>query len=63
YDDFRQQTPLNIEPSRPGAENVIAQFPEGVSRNVDDYMDTSLLEEIKKDGFFARLAQKYGRLQ
>jgi NitT/TauT family transport system substrate-binding protein len=63
YDDFRQQTPVNIEPSRPGAENILAQFPEGVSRNVDDYVDTSLLDEIRKEGFLARLAQKYGRLQ
>jgi NitT/TauT family transport system substrate-binding protein len=62
YDDFRQQTPSNIEPSRPGAENVIGQFPDGISRNVDDHVDMSLLEEIKRDGFLARLAQKYGKL-
>jgi NitT/TauT family transport system substrate-binding protein len=61
YDDFRQQTPVNLEPTRRGAENIIAQFPEGVSRNVDDYVNTSLLDGLKKDGFFAALEQKYGK--
>ena len=61
YDDFRQQTPKNLEPMRKGAENIIAQFPAGVSRNVDDYVDTELLEGLNRDGFFAALAQKYGR--
>jgi len=60
YDDFRQQTPDNIEPSRQGAENIIAQFP-GVSPNVDDYVDTGILDELKKEGYFAGLAQKYPR--
>src|SRR5262249_52751003 len=61
YRDCRQQTPVNTEPSRRGAENVIAQFPEGVSRNVDDYVDTSILDALSKDGVFAHLAQKYRR--
>src|SRR5215216_15524 len=61
YDDFRQQTPINLEPTRRGAENIIAQFPEGVSRNIDDYVNTSLLDALKKDGFFAALEQKYGK--
>jgi len=61
YEDFKQQSPINTEPSRKGAENIIAQFPEGVSRNVDDYVDTGILDELKKEGFFASLAQKYGK--
>ena len=48
YEDFRQQTPVNTEPSRQGAENIIAQFPEGVSRNVGDYVDTGILDGLKK---------------
>jgi NitT/TauT family transport system substrate-binding protein len=61
YEDFKQQSPVNIEPSRQGADNIIAQFPEGVSRNVADYVDTSLLDEITKGDFVASLARKYKR--
>ena len=35
-------------------------FPGGSSK-LDDYIDTSLLDELKKDGFFAALQQKYGK--
>jgi NitT/TauT family transport system substrate-binding protein len=62
YEDFRQQTPFNTEPSREGAENIIAQFPQGVSRNVADYVDTGILERLRQEGFFARMQQKYGKL-
>jgi ABC-type nitrate/sulfonate/bicarbonate transport system substrate-binding protein len=61
YNDFRQQTPVNTEPSLKGAENIIAQFPEGVSQNLGDYIDTGILDELKGEGFFASLERKYGR--
>ena len=61
YNEFLQQTPVNAEPTRRGAENIIAQFPEGVSRDVDDYVDASILDALKREGFFASLEQKYGR--
>jgi ABC-type nitrate/sulfonate/bicarbonate transport system substrate-binding protein len=59
YSDFKQQSPQNLEPSLPGAENILKQFP-NVSQNVGDYLDTSLLDALKKDGYFAAMAQKYG---
>jgi hypothetical protein len=59
YEDFRQQTPVNTEPSRAGAESIIAQFPDGVSRNVADYVDTGILDRLRQEGFFAQLEQKY----
>ena len=31
YNDFKQQSPLNIEPTRAGAANVLAQFSSGES--------------------------------
>lgn len=62
YEDFRQQTPVNTEVSREGAENIIAQFPDGVSRNVADYVDTGILDRLEQDGFFAQMQQKYGKL-
>jgi ABC-type nitrate/sulfonate/bicarbonate transport system substrate-binding protein len=60
YDDFKQQSPLNIEPAQKGAENILAQFPGGSSR-IEDYIDVSLLEEIKREGFIAEMERKYNR--
>jgi len=60
YDDFKQQSPLNIEPTQKGAENILAQFPGGSSR-IEDYIDVSLLEEIKREGFIAEMERKYNR--
>ena len=60
YDDFKALTPLNTEPSRQGAENILAQFPDG-SQKVEDYVDTSLLDALRAEGFFAAMAQKYKR--
>jgi ABC-type nitrate/sulfonate/bicarbonate transport system substrate-binding protein len=59
YNDFKQQSPPNLEPSLPGAQNILRQFP-NVSQKPADYIDTGLLDGLKKDGFFAALAQKYG---
>jgi ABC-type nitrate/sulfonate/bicarbonate transport system substrate-binding protein len=60
YDDFKAQSPVNIEISRPGAENILMQFPGG-SQKVEDYVDTSLLDALRSEGFFAAMAQKYRR--
>ena len=60
YDDFKAQTPLNIEPTQEAIDNLLANAGNG-SRNVSDYVDTSLLEGLKKDGFFDAIARKYGR--
>jgi ABC-type nitrate/sulfonate/bicarbonate transport system substrate-binding protein len=62
YDDFKQQSPPNIEPSRQGAENILAQFPGGSSK-VEDYVDTGILDGLKSEGFFEQMQQKYGRRQ
>ena len=60
YDDFKQQSPLDLAPSRPGADNILKQFPGGSSR-IEDYIDTSLLDEIKAEGFITTLQQKYNK--
>ena len=60
YNDFKQQSPPNIEPSDKGAENILKQFPDG-SQTVGDYIDTGMLDALKKDGFFTAMAQKYGK--
>jgi len=60
YNDFKVQSPVNIEISRPGAENILAQFPGG-SQKVEDYVDTSLIDALRSDGYFAAMAKKYQR--
>jgi ABC-type nitrate/sulfonate/bicarbonate transport system substrate-binding protein len=59
YEDFKQQSPANLEPVAAGADNVIAQFPAEVSRNVADYVDSSLLEGMRRDGFVTAMERKY----
>jgi len=59
YNDFKQQSPPNLQPSVEGAQNILKQFP-GVSQKVGDYVDTSLLDALKNEGFFAAMEAKYG---
>ncbi|PYS56326.1 MAG: hypothetical protein DMG13_00035 [Acidobacteria bacterium] len=61
YKDFRMQTPANMEPTRKAAENVIANSPPGGSSKVEDYVDTGIIEQLKKEGFVASLQRKYKR--
>jgi ABC-type nitrate/sulfonate/bicarbonate transport system substrate-binding protein len=60
YNDFKQQSPPDLAPSRAGAENILAQLPGG-SRNVDDYVDAGILDGLKAAGFFAEMQRKYGK--
>jgi hypothetical protein len=57
--------PRDAEPSRAGARNVLAQLPAiGTpvgSRNIDDYVDLDLIEQLKHDGFIDSLRRKYSR--
>src|SRR5579862_776552 len=59
YNDFKQQSPQNLEPSVEGAQNILKLFPDA-SQKVGDYIDGSLLDGLKKDGFFAAMDKKYG---
>jgi NitT/TauT family transport system substrate-binding protein len=61
YADFKAQSPPNMEPSMKGAENVIARIGGTGSTNLDDYVDTVLIDGLKRDGFFAAMEQKYGK--
>jgi ABC-type nitrate/sulfonate/bicarbonate transport system substrate-binding protein len=61
YNDFKLQSPINLEPSRQGAQNIIDQFPALKSRNVDDYVDGGILDGLRKDGFFAEIEHKYAK--
>ncbi len=55
YRDFVAQSPPNLEPSLPGVQNILKVFP-NASQNVGDYVDTSLLDALKDQGFFAAMA-------
>jgi NitT/TauT family transport system substrate-binding protein len=58
YADFKAQSPANLEISVRGAENILAQL-SGGSGQVTDYVDTSLLDALRNEGFFAAMARKY----
>ena len=55
--------PLDAAPSPDGAKNVMAQLEaigiEVGSKNVDDYLDDSIIQKLKQDGFFAQLEKAY----
>jgi len=59
YDDFRKQSPLDMEPSRRGAENVIAELGAGVSTRLEAHLDSGILHDLKQQGFFTALQRKY----
>jgi ABC-type nitrate/sulfonate/bicarbonate transport system substrate-binding protein len=58
YNDFKAQSPQNLVPSPEGAQNILKQFP-GVNQNPGAYVDMSLLDALKNEGFFAAMAAKY----
>jgi ABC-type nitrate/sulfonate/bicarbonate transport system substrate-binding protein len=58
YDDFKQQSPHDSAPTAAAAANTIAQFPPG--GGAADYVDTSILDELRASGFTAGLERKYG---
>ena len=60
YNDFKLLSPQNIEPTAAAAKTILAQFPDA-SQNVEDYVDSSVLDGLRQDGVFTALAQKYKR--
>jgi NitT/TauT family transport system substrate-binding protein len=63
YNDFKRLMPLDAAPSVAGAQNVIAQLQaiglEVGSKNVNDYLDSSIIDGLKKDGYFEQMAKTY----
>jgi ABC-type nitrate/sulfonate/bicarbonate transport system substrate-binding protein len=60
YRDFVAQSPPNLEPSVTGVQNILKVFPKA-SQNVADFIDLSLLDALKAQGFFAAMDAKYGQ--
>jgi len=60
YSNFRAATPLNAQIDPAGAENILATTaPANASRNLDDYIDTTLTDGLRAEGFFAAMEKKY----
>jgi NitT/TauT family transport system substrate-binding protein len=63
YADFKRLMPLNAAPSVDGAKNVIAQLAaigiEVGSKNVNDYVDDSIIRRLEQDGYFAQMDKQY----
>ena len=64
YADFAAQMPRHAMPTRQAAETVIAQLQAfGVklkSTRIEDYVDTSIIAALEKDGTLAALDRQYG---
>ena len=58
YNDFKQQSPANLVPTPAAAQNILKLFPDA-SPKVGDYVDMSLLDALKNEGFFTAMEQKY----
>ena len=63
YADFKRRVPRDAAPSLAGAANMMRQLPalgtQVKSTKVSDYLDLSLIEQLKREGFYAALARKY----
>jgi NitT/TauT family transport system substrate-binding protein len=61
YANFKAATPPNAEIDRAGAENILATVaPASASHNIDDYIDTSLTDQLRAEGFIVAMEKKYG---
>lgn len=62
YANFKAETPPNAEIDRAGAENILTTVaPPNASRNLDDYIDTSLTDGLRAEGFVQAMEAKYRR--
>jgi NitT/TauT family transport system substrate-binding protein len=63
YNDFKRVMPLDALPSLEGAQNVLAQLEaigtEFGSKDVNDYLDLSIVQKLKQDGYLDQLAKAY----
>jgi ABC-type nitrate/sulfonate/bicarbonate transport system substrate-binding protein len=62
YANFKAETPLNAEIDRAGAQNILnAIAPANASQNLDNYIDTSLTDGLRAEGFMDGMVKKYGK--
>lgn len=58
YDDFRTRVPRDARTSRDGAELMLRETG-NAGKPLTDYIDTSLLDDLGRDGFFDELKRRY----
>ncbi|MEA2987887.1 MAG: NitT/TauT family transport system substrate-binding protein [Alphaproteobacteria bacterium] len=62
YVNFKAETPANAEIDVEGARNVLAAVaPPNASKNLADYIDTTLTDALRAEGFMAAMEKKYGK--
>ncbi len=61
YENFRSLTPANAEVTREGAQNIIdiVAGPDA-ARAVDEYLDASVHDDLRAEGFLDAMRAKYG---
>jgi NitT/TauT family transport system substrate-binding protein len=63
YDDFKARVPRDAAPSPAGIATMLREFPAlGLplkSTNAADYVDSSLIEDLRREGFFTAMQAKY----
>jgi NitT/TauT family transport system substrate-binding protein len=60
YANFKSLTPANAEIDRAGAANIVTTVASPDSGgNVDDYIDTSVLDALRDEGYFDTIQQRY----
>jgi len=63
YDDFKARVPRDAAPSPDGIATQLREFAAlGIpikSANPSDYVDASLIEDLRREGFFTALQAKY----
>ena len=60
YANFKAETPPNAEIDRRGAENILAAVaPANASHRLDDYIDMSISDGLRAEGFIRAMQRKY----
>src|SRR5262245_15716731 len=63
YDDFKARVPRDAAPAPNGIVTQLREFPAlGIpikSTNPSDYVDASLIEDLRREGFFTAMQSKY----
>jgi NitT/TauT family transport system substrate-binding protein len=63
YADFKRLMPLDAAPTIDGANNVLEQLvaigTDIGSRNPNDYLDLSIIDQLKREGYFEQLSKTF----
>ena len=60
YANFKAETPLLAEVTIEGAKNILdVMSGSGLKASLDDYIDTSIHDELAQSGFFVEMKRKY----